>query len=385
MPSVWKTQQHNNRLKKMPFLSDEIKALWFENATDVHGYQCDFYPGIVSTKVWADEEYLPLCHLPYMPKGWADVDGIPEGGELDCTETYSVSYGAIHPIFCAFLGIMYVVYFSLLFTWYRASRSRRKTKNAPHPPYTVSEKFYVGALVICVTGIISAVDVGSAAGIIPNWLYSCLLGVQGSGVNVILVLMVTNWIAIMTARGRDTSMLPWVRKVYLLGIGGSVVDFLCTSLEEFTAPDVDGAYDGTVNGIKHAFLGLLEGGFCVLGLVFALRMKSQMSSGQQVNEKQKEQVRKIVGYTYVVGGAGSVGVLFRFSRTALRLGVTVYPAPACSAVGFIMGALVELVVLLVVTCVVVAQRPSKQKKIMPHGETMMTTVASTSVESTEGS
>mmetsp|Transcript_1536 Transcript_1536/g.2696 ORF Transcript_1536/g.2696 Transcript_1536/m.2696 type:complete len:375 (-) Transcript_1536:24-1148(-) len=368
----------------MPFLSDEIKTLWFQNATDVHGYQCDFYPGVKSDKVWSEEEYLPLCHVPYMPKGWADEGGMAVGsfggllgdGVLDCSETYATSYGAVHPASCAFFGIMYVIYFSLLFTWFRASRGRRKTKNAPHPPYSVTEKFYVGALVVCIAGVFSAIDIGAAAGRLPNWLYSAILGVQGSGVNVILVLMVTNWIAIMTARGRDTSMLPWVQRTYNVGIVGSIVDFLCTSIEEFTAPEIDGAYNGTVNGVKHAFLGLLEGYFCVLGLVYALKMKSQMSSGQQVNEKQKEQVKKIVGYAYVVGGAGSVGVLFRFSRTMLRLGVVVYPAPSCSVVGFIMGALVELVVLLVVTCVVVAQRPSKQKKVKPHGETMMTTAVS---------
>ena len=63
----------------MPFLSDEIKALWFQNATDVHWYQCDFYPGVKSDKVWSEEEYLPLCNVPYMPKGWADEGGMAVG------------------------------------------------------------------------------------------------------------------------------------------------------------------------------------------------------------------------------------------------------------------------------------------------------------------
>ena len=132
---------------------------------------------------------------------------------------------------------------------------KRKTKNAPHPPYTATEKFYVGALVLCVSGFLAGIDPLANGGIIPNWLYSALLGVQGSGVNIIMVLMIMNWITIMTARGRDTSMLPWVKKTYNIGIGASIVDFLVTSIEEFTVPDIDGAFDGTVNGFKHFFLG----------------------------------------------------------------------------------------------------------------------------------
>lgn len=192
-----------------------------------------------------------------------------------------------------------------------------------------------------------------------------------------MVLMVMNWIAIMTARGKDTSMLPWVRNTFYFGVAASSIDFVVTLVEEFTVPEIDGAYNGTVNGIKHFFLGTLEGGFCVLGLFYALKMKKQIASVRTGTEKQKQQVNKIVKYNNVLIVCGIIGVLFRYSRTALRVGTVVYPAPSCSTVGFIMGALVEIIVMIVVFAVVLAQRPSKQKKIRPHGETNVSTTMAT--------
>ena len=266
----------------------------------------------------------------------------------------------------------------------RASRTKRKTTNTPHPPYTATEKFYVGSLIISVSGFVSGIDPLAASGVIPNWLYSVLLGVQGSGVNIIMVLMVMNWIAIMTARGKDTSMLPWVRRTYNAGVTFSLLDFLITAIEEFTVPEVDGAFDGTVNGVKHFFLGTLEGGFCILGLYYALKMKKQIASGGTGTEKQKQQVYKIVKYNNVLIVCGTIGVLFRYSRFFLRASTTVYPAPACSAVGFLMGALVEILVLVVVFAVVMAQRPGKQRKIRPHGETNVSTTVVSSSSTTTG-
>jgi hypothetical protein len=245
-----------------------------------------------------------------------------------------------------------------LFNWFRASRNKRKTNSQPHPPFNSTERFYIVSLIVAVTGVLGGIDLGGARATTPDALYNVYLGICGSGVNAILVIMVMNWITVMTARGKDTTMLPWVSRLYYFGMIGSLVDVVVTSLEGFTHPIV-GAYDGTINGLKHLFLALLEGFFCFIGFYYAISMKNQMSSGGAATEQQKASVARIVGYSRVISICGGIGVLYRTSNFVFRLGKTMYPGPSCSAVGTVIYFLVEFIVFLVVFAVVIAQRPAK--------------------------
>ena len=146
-------------------------------------------------------------------------------------------------------------------------------------------------------------------------------------------------------------------------MGFSSIDAVITAAEGLTHP-IEGAYSGTVNGLKHLSLAILEGYFCFLGLYFALRMRNQMSGGGGIEtDAQKKSVARIVGYAKVILGCGTCGVLFRLAMFAGRFGKTVYPAPGCSSFGAIMGSLVEFIVLLVCVAVVIAQKPASSAKV----------------------
>jgi hypothetical protein len=317
------------------------------------------------------------------------ADALP-GTDALCSETNSVGWGSIYLVLCVFLFISFTTCAVLLTVWFRKSRAKRKTKNNPHPPFNSTEKFYVLSIVTSCLGMLMATDHQSAGARTPDALYSFFAGGAGSAVNAVLVVMVMNWITILTARGKDMSMLPWVRNLYYAGLAASVLDVVITTIEGFTHP-MEGAYDGTLNGSKHLFLAILEGAYCLLGehapktrassflpvlalthptqpvpagMIYANSMKKKMSSGGgTATDAQKKSVARIVSYSRVISGCGSIGVAYRCMNFVFRIGRTMYPMPSCSTFGVIMGSLVELIVLLVCVAVVIAQKPASSAKV----------------------
>jgi len=150
-----------------------------------------------------------------MPAGWIDGElyngtGLP-GQASFCNENNSVSMGGIYFILCVFFFLAFATCAGLLTKWFRMSRIKRKTKSNPHPPFNSTEKFYVLSIITSATGVLMALDFQGAGGITPPIVYSFFAGSCGTTVNMTLIVMVTNWITILTARGKDISMLPWVK------------------------------------------------------------------------------------------------------------------------------------------------------------------------------
>ncbi|GMI35501.1 hypothetical protein TeGR_g10072 [Tetraparma gracilis] len=303
--------------------------------------------------------------------------GALPGTDALCSETNSVGWGSIYLVLCVFLFISFTTCAVLLTVWFRKSRAKRKTKNNPHPPFNSTEKFYVLSIVTSSFGMLMATDHQSAGARTPDALYSFFAGGAGSTVNAVLVVMVMNWITILTARGKDMSMLPWVRNLYYVGLAASALDVVITTIEGFTHP-MEGAYNGTLNGSKHLFLAILEGAYCLIGMIYANSMKKKMSSGGgTATDAQKKSVARIVSYSRVISGCGSIGVAYRCMNFVFRIGRTMYPMPSCSTFGVIMGSLVELIVLLICVAVVIAQKPASSAKVGSN-DMMKTSVAGSS-------
>ena len=110
-------------------------------------------------------------------------------------------------------------------------------------------------------------------------------------------------------------------------------------------------------------------------------MKSQLSKSENPSDVQKQSARKILLYSKIVCFCGRIGILFRFSKFVERVGHPVHPAPPCGAVGGVLYCMVELITLMVIIAVSIAQKPpeSSAKKVTPDtGTTVVSSVEGTS-------